>query len=242
MTGPDTTPVVELRQVTVEYTSPTGTVRALDRTDLAVCPTQSIAVVGRSGSGKSSLISVLGLMRTPSSGQVLLDGVQLRPGPRAMRAARARTVGMVFQSFHLEDHLTFVENCMLSWYCTSRSLSARKAMARAIELAELVGLPHLAHRRAAAMSGGERQRTAIARALFSQPRLLVADEPTGNLDEETAAMISDLLWSLPEATGAAVVVVTHDKQVTAGADTIMRLVKGQAKAPATSETKPRGKL
>lgn len=221
-------PVVELLDVSVSYRNPSGTVMALDKACMAVHQANAVSVIGRSGSGKSSLVSVLGLMRRPSAGQVLVDGTALLPNPRAMRTARAHVVGMVFQSFHLESHLSCAENCMLSWYATNKPIGNRAAKTRARELLDLVGLGPLANRRVATLSGGERQRVAIARALFTEPRLVIADEPTGNLDEDTAEKISTLLWSLPQATGAAVVVVTHDKNVAAGADRIISLVKGVA--------------
>lgn len=226
-----TVPVVELIDVVLDYVVVGSTVRAVDHVSLALDAGTSTAVVGRSGSGKSSLVSVLALMRTPSSGRVLVDGQVVRATPGALRAARARNVAMVFQSFHLEPHLTAVENTMLAWFAGMGRLTRRAAAARASEVVDLVGLGHMANRRVADMSGGERQRVAIARALFREPRLLVADEPTGNLDETTAGAITALLWGLPSLTGAAVVVVTHDGHVASGADRIVHLSRGQIETP-----------
>ncbi|MCL2465451.1 MAG: ABC transporter ATP-binding protein [Micrococcales bacterium] len=222
-----TPPVVELRDIGLEYPVPGGAVRALDSVSLQVHAADSVAVVGRSGSGKSSLVSVLGLMRTPTSGAVLLDGDAVGAGHRDRRRARAGTVAMVFQSFHLEPHLTATENCMLPWYCGISTGPSRAARHRARELISAVGLAHLSDRRVADMSGGERQRVAIARALFVGPRLLIADEPTGNLDEETAEAVTALLWDLPVTTGAAVLVVTHDASVASGARRLVHLVRGR---------------
>jgi predicted ABC-type transport system involved in lysophospholipase L1 biosynthesis ATPase subunit len=218
--------VVALQDVVVDYRTPGGSMRALDNVTLAIPAGQGVAVVGRSGSGKSTLVSVLGLLRSPTSGQVRLAGVPVHSDEGARRRARAGTVGMVFQSFHLETHLTATENTMLGWYTAGLGGARRSARARATGLLDVVGLGALANRLVAEMSGGERQRVAIARALFAQPQLLIADEPTGNLDEQTAGVIADILWSLPGPTGAAVVVVTHDLQVAAGADRTVRLANG----------------
>lgn len=234
----DAAPVAELRDVVVDYSVPGGKVRAIDRVSLSVAAGSSLALLGRSGSGKSSLVAVLGLMRTPTSGDVLIDGTPIQNGPGAQRKARAATVGMVFQSFHLEPHLTATENCMMAWYFGSQAESRKAARGRAQGLVELVGLGHLSSRRISEMSGGERQRVAIARALFTRPRLLIADEPTGNLDEETASLVSQLLWDLPAHAGAGVVVVTHDAAVAAGASQVLRLAKGQIVAEGDKSASP----
>lgn len=140
---------------------------------------------------------------------------------------RATTVGMVFQSFHLDPVLTAVENTALAWHLGMVRVSAREARQRAGELLDLVGLGGIAHRKVASMSGGERQRVAIARALFGRPPLFLADEPTGNLDEDSAEAVAAIIWSLPRVLGTAVVVVTHDAIVGAGAQRMLRMDRGR---------------
>jgi ABC-type lipoprotein export system ATPase subunit len=219
-------PAIRLVDVVVEHPVPGGSpVRAVDHVTLDVPAATSLALVGRSGSGKSSLVAVMGLMRTPTSGTVMVGGVTGGMGARPTRV-RASVVGMVFQSFHLDPHLTAVENCMMAWYLggVGRRVAAR---ARAAELVDLVGIGHLAGRRVADMSGGERQRVAIARALYTAPQVLIADEPTGNLDEDTSEVVRTLLYGLPAAMGTTVVVVTHDRAVAAGADRVLTLARGR---------------
>lgn len=209
--------IAELDNVTVRFAASGATVTALNQVSLLIEEGTSTAITGRSGSGKSTLIAVLTQLRTPFLGSVFLAGTEL---PKAQR------VGIVFQSFHLEQHLSAVENIMLPWFSTPLRLSAKQARTRAQELLELVGIPQLAKRPTAKMSGGERQRVAIARSLLSGPLLLVADEPTGNLDEENSRIISDLLFQLPSDTGTAVVVVTHDQEVAQGAQRKLVLQQG----------------
>lgn len=218
--------MVELDTVVVEYPTGAEPVRAVDGVSLAVQAGSSTAVVGRSGSGKSSLVAVMGLMRSPTSGHVRVEGRAV-DSARVRHAVRAGTIAMVFQSFHLETHLSVTENVMLQWFVTRSDESRRSARQRAADAVDLVGLGHAAARRVSDLSGGERQRVAIARALFARPRLLIADEPTGNLDETNAELVCSLLYAAPAQTGAAVVVVTHDPVVAAGADRTIRIVRGR---------------
>ncbi len=219
--------VVSLRDVVVEYATGSTIVRAVDGVSLSVQPGASLAVVGRSGSGKSSLVAAMGLMREPSSGSVWLGGEEVPSGSRERARLRAQNIGMVFQSFHLEPHLTARENCLMSWYWGAADVGRRRAVEQAEEVLGLVGLRSLAGRKVAAMSGGERQRVAIARALFSRPALLIADEPTGNLDEENSERVAQILFGLPREADCAVVVVTHDPSVARGADDIVKLSRGR---------------
>lgn len=234
--GRPTPPVAALRDIVVDYPlarergsgTLAGHVRAIDGVSLEFHSGTSTAVVGRSGSGKSSLVSVLALMRAPSSGRVEFAGVDV-PAHAADQRARLRSasVGMVFQAFHLEPHLTATENVMLQWWMGEGAGRRAQARRRTRDLLDTVGIAELADRPVAHMSGGQRQRVAIARALFHQPALVIADEPTGNLDEETAEAVSGLLFSLPQVMGAAVVVVTHDAAVAGRANRIVELVRGQ---------------
>lgn len=217
--------VVELDDVVVDYDAPAGTVRAVDHVSIAAMPGASLAIVGRSGSGKSSLVSVMSLMRAPSGGTVRFDGQEVTSAT-VRNGLRASEIAMVFQSFHLEPHLSVTENTMLHWYIAG-SGSLREAQNRSRGVLERVGLGALGSRRVSALSGGERQRVAIARALFAGPRLLVADEPTGNLDEENAGVVCGLLTAAATEMGAAVVIVTHDLAVASKADRVVHIAHGR---------------
>jgi ABC-type lipoprotein export system ATPase subunit len=186
----------------------------------------SAAVVGRSGSGKSTLISLLSLMRTPTEGVVEVLGRRTdHLSARDAAALRARHLGVVFQAFHLDERQPVWWNVALPWVFGGRG-GLRRARRRAGELLEQVGLPGVEARRATELSGGQRQRVAIARALMARPSLLVADEPTGNLDEDTADDVVRLLYGLTEQ-GVTVVVVTHDLDVAARAQHVVRLERGR---------------
>jgi ABC-type lipoprotein export system ATPase subunit len=217
----------ELEDVTVQYATSSGPVAALRGITVRFPTGSSTAVVGRSGSGKSTLVSVLSLLRRPTSGRVRLSGeVASDLGPRALATLRARSIGIAFQAFHLEPALSAVENVMLSWYFHTRQTTRREARSRAVSILERLGIGELADRRPNQMSGGQRQRVAIGRALFGAPTLLVADEPTGSLDEETANSVAETLFSLPAQFGTTVVVVTHDAAVAEMAGTRLTLVRG----------------
>jgi len=219
--------VVALDRVSVCYDTPSGSVQGLEDVTLNVRPATSTSVMGRSGSGKSTLVSVLSLLRRPTAGRVLIGdrdaGALSDP---ALSRLRGSAVGTVFQSFHLDPGFTAETNVLLPWYF-SGAVPRRRARARAAQLLEALGIPELAHRHPSQMSGGQRQRVAIARALFAAPPLLIADEPTGNLDEDTASAVADALYSLPESLGTAVVVVTHDPDIARRADRCITLARGR---------------
>lgn len=181
----------------------------------AVRPGASIAVQGRSGSGKSTLLSIIMGLITPSSGSVTIGGEEISSASRTRRAQiRGARIGVVFQHAELLDELTVKENILLpSWLSKGDQEAAAR---RADELIEHLGLP--AGRSASVISGGERQRTALARALINDPVLLLADEPTGALDAELREAAAELLFDIPAQTGCAVVVVTHDPEAAQRAD------------------------
>jgi ABC-type lipoprotein export system ATPase subunit len=214
--------------VTVEYPSAAGPVVALDDVTVQFPERTSTAIVGRSGSGKSTMVSVLGLLRRPTAGEVSIgeiDASRLATGE--MARLRSTCIGIVFQAFHLETSLSSAENVMLPWYFRSREQPRVGARRRAAELLDLLGIGDLAERRPNEMSGGQRQRVAIARALFSEPTLFMADEPTGNLDEETANGVAETILGLPSVLGTTVVVVTHDTVVATKAGRTMQLIRGR---------------
>lgn len=206
---------------------------ALREASLDVAPGEWVALVGRSGSGKTTLLNLLGAMDLPSTGRVLLAGEDTaRLSDDRRTALRRRAVGFVFQAFHLLPTLTVRENIEVPL------LLAREAPGRRAEaIAREVGLEDKLRAFPYELSGGEMQRVALARALVHHPRLVLADEPTGNLDTATAAAILDLLHSLVRGRDAAVVMATHSQEAAARAGRVVELVDGRVRA-ATAELQP----
>lgn len=216
--------VVELRGVCRAFPGDPP-VEALGDIDLTVSDGEFVAVVGPSGSGKSTLLNVLGLLDSPTAGQYMLDGLDTTTAGQRRRARlRASRIGFVFQSFQLLSHLSVLENVSLGGLYLG--MSARSRTLRAEQLLERVGLGHRRHARPTTLSGGERQRAAIARALVAGPSLLLADEPTGNLDTASAASVLELFEEL-HADGATIVMITHDPGIAARAGRSMRIVDGR---------------
>lgn len=225
--------VLTLDSVSVSYPIGPEDVLALDGVSLKVEAGSSTAIMGRSGAGKSTLVAVLSLLRRPTQGTVAVGGHDTAGmGDAQLSALRAATVGTVFQSFHLDPSLSAEVNVMLPWFF-SGALTRRAARARARDLLELMDIADLTSRRPGEMSGGQRQRVAIARALFSEPAVLLADEPTGNLDEGTASAVADVIFSLPTQLSTAVVVVTHDGQVAKQAESVLQISQGRFLTVAT---------
>ena len=200
--------------------------------DFEVDRGELVAVVGSSGSGKSTLLHVLGLLDTPDAGSVLLDGKRIDDGPEKRRdALRNRTFGFIFQFYHLLPELTALENVMLPHMIRHgvRSYwSARQRIrAEATGLLERVGLGHRLDHRPSELSGGEMQRAAIARALSGGPEILLADEPTGNLDAATGQGVLELLRDLNRERDLTMMLVTHDLQIAHQADRVVRLAEGR---------------
>lgn len=203
----------------------------LDRVSFTVAPGEWIALTGPSGSGKSTLLGILAGLDSPTSGTIRLDGVDVsRLGERRMARLRNERIGVVFQSFNLIGSLTAQENVEAPLYVRSSRSRAGEA---AREMLARVGLSDRLDHRPHQLSGGQQQRVAIARALVTRPALLVADEPTGNLDSEAGAQVLLLLESMRRDLGVTLVVATHDPQVAARADRILRLVDGRL-APSAS--------
>jgi putative ABC transport system ATP-binding protein len=223
-TTPPSTPVVELRGVGRRYPGAVA-VDAVRDVDLTIAAGEYISIVGPSGSGKSTLLHVLGLLDRPSAGTYLLDGIDTAATTERERARlRAERIGFVFQAFYLLAHASAVENVMLGLLYGGASRAARKAAAE--EGLARVGMTHRADFSPSTLSGGERQRVAIARALVARPSLVLADEPTGNLDTVNARGVLDLFDEL-HADGITIAVITHDLDVSRHAQRTVRIVDGQ---------------
>ena len=222
MTPPSVNALLEAKALTREFDE--GQVKALRGVDLTIKEGEFIAIVGPSGCGKSTLLQLLGALDRPTSGTLLYRGQSLADLPNPA-AYRAHEVGFIFQAFHLLPTFTAVENVQIPMFETDRSASERRA--RADELVKLVGLaPRLDHF-PSKLSGGERQRVAIARSLANEPSLLLADEPTGNLDSENAHAILDLIIRLQQEQGRTMVLVTHDPTIAERAQRILRMKDGR---------------
>ncbi len=220
-----TAPVARLEAVAKSYPRGATSVHALSDVTLEVGPGELLAVMGASGSGKSTLLAILGCLDRPSSGDYRLDGARVSElGDAALSRLRNRTIGFVFQSFHLIPELTVLEN--VETPLLYGEVPPAEWRARAERSLARVGLTHRGDHRPAELSGGEAQRAAIARALVTEPRLLLADEPTGNLDSATGEEIADLLTSLPDQ-GRTVVLVTHHEALAARARRLVRLKDGR---------------
>jgi putative ABC transport system ATP-binding protein len=203
-------PVIEFTGVSRVYPGPPE-VPALAGVDLTIDRAEYVAIVGPSGSGKSTLLNVVGLLDRATAGRYRLDGLDvgdLRERDRA--ALRGGRVGFVFQSFHLLAHRTVAENVMLAQ--VYNGVARRRRLPEALRVLELVGLRHLAHSLPSTMSGGERQRVAVARALVNSPSLLLCDEPTGSLDSANSSRLLDLFDRLTDE-GNTIVVITHSDEV-----------------------------
>jgi ABC-type lipoprotein export system ATPase subunit len=197
--------------------------RILDGLDLDLHSGELVAVTGRSGSGKSTLLNVIGALDRVDQGSVELCGVRLeRASERELAPLRRDRVGFVFQSFHLLPELTGLENVLLP----ARLNGRRPSRERAVALVERLGLGTAAERFPAVLSGGEQQRLAIARALMNDPKLILADEPTGNLDADSGRAVLELLRSIADE-GRAVLLVTHEREATNRADRVLRLERGR---------------
>jgi lipoprotein-releasing system ATP-binding protein len=201
--------VLEVTGVAKHYAGPTGPVAVLSSIDLRLDAGESLSIVGPSGSGKSTLLHILGALDPPSAGTVRLDGIDpYALGGRGLAAFRNRQVGFVFQDHHLLPQCTVLENVLIPTLVAGGDGAAFRRVA--LDLLEQVGLVHRLTHRPGELSGGEKQRVAIARALVCQPKLVLCDEPTGNLDHETADVVADLLLDLHSAQKTILVVVTHN--------------------------------
>jgi len=216
-------PALAARGLGMRFRGPDGEVALFDGLDLTIRSGESVAILGASGSGKSTLLGLLAGLEQPSRGRVWADGQELTALDEDGRAAaRAGRIGFVFQAFHLLTGLSALENVRLALELAAQGGDS-EAAAHALER---VGLGHRLHHPPERLSGGEQQRVAIARALVTGPRLLMADEPTGNLDDTTGAQVAGLLFELNRAERTTLVVATHDPYVAERCETVYRFRDG----------------
>lgn len=229
--NPNSTPSLECRGVTRTLRSGTALLTVLDAVDLRIEARALTAIVGPSGSGKSTLLGLLAGLDRPSSGSVLVEGTAIeRLDEDALSRLRRERLGFVFQNFQLLGNLTARENVLLPLELNR----VPDAAARADDMLARVGLGARGHHYPAQLSGGEQQRVALARAFAPRPRILLADEPTGNLDPRTGASVLDLMLELRERDGTTLVLVTHDEALARRADRVVRLDAGRIVAEASA--------
>jgi putative ABC transport system ATP-binding protein len=219
--------LIQLSEIRKSYDLGEVIVEALRGVSLAIDPGEYVALMGPSGSGKSTLMNTLGCLDRPTGGSYLLDGDEIAKMSRDERARlRNRKIGFVFQNFNLLARTSALENVELP-LMYSRSLSTRQRRQRAVELLERVGLADRMHHHPGQLSGGQQQRVAIARALVNDPAILMADEPTGNLDSRTSREIIEILRDLNAANGITIILVTHDLSVARNASRWVVLHDGE---------------
>jgi len=217
--------VIELRGIERRFQVGEQVVRALDDVSLEIADGEYVSIMGPSGSGKSTLLNVIGLLDRPSAGQYLIDGRETTElDDDALAEVRARRIGFVFQSFHLVPRLTAFENVELPLVLAGQAPAARRA--RVAEMLATLRLTDRAHHRPDQLSGGQRQRVAIARAMVMRPSVLLADEPTGNLDHVSGGEVLEALEAL-NADGITLLVVTHDDEVAARSRRHVRMRDGR---------------
>jgi putative ABC transport system ATP-binding protein len=218
--------MLEVKDVTKSFGSGDSAVTAVSGVTMAIADGEFVTIVGRSGSGKSTLLSLLGGLEQPTSGSIEVNGEDItRFSGRQLNGYRAHDVGFVFQSYNLVPNLTAAENVMLPMEFAGRSKQERKLRARELlDVVELTG--NKQSRKPGKLSGGEQQRVAIARALANTPKLILADEPAGNLDSQTGDTIVELLRTLAHTQDTTVLLVTHDQAMTQRSDRTFRLADG----------------
>ena len=225
-------PLIAARNVVKSYRKGKHEVSVLRGVDFSIQPGEFTAIVGQSGSGKTTLLHLLGTLDAPDSGEIQFEGNRIdNLAPRGRDVLRNRHFGMIFQFYHLLPELTTLENVlvplMIAEGVVKYWLNKRKHSERASHLLETVGLGHRLTHRPRELSGGEMQRAAIARALVANPRLLLADEPTGNLDQKTGQEILEILRTLNRDQGLTIAMVTHDQSIARQADRIVKIVEGK---------------
>ena len=224
----DGSPTIQTRGLTRQFRSGANTITVLDDVTLSIARGEFVAVMGPSGSGKSTLLALLAGLDRPTSGGVSIDGEAIEAmGESRLALLRRRKIGFVFQSFHLLGNFTAAENVMLPL----ELVGAPSPRARAMELLDRVGLAGRGHHYPTQLSGGEQQRVALARAFAPDPAVLMADEPTGNLDSENGRIVLDMMLGLRREHGTTLVLVTHDPALAELSDRVVRLRDGRVVVP-----------
>lgn len=220
-------PVLRLHGITKTYAKDSANpVTVLQGVDLSIAPGEVVALVAPSGAGKSTLLHMAGLLDTPDEGSVTLNGQEMTgKGERRRTRARREDVGFIYQFHHLLPEFSALENVVLPQL--ANGVARAEAETRAADLLARVGVGERADHRPAALSGGEQQRVAFCRALANEPRLLLADEPTGNLDPGTSDQVFDALMALVRSTGMSALIATHNMELAARMDRVLRLEAGQ---------------
>ncbi len=232
---PEKKPILITRQLCKSYPTMNGSLEVLRGIDLTVHAGEIIAIVGQSGVGKSTLLHVLGALDRPTSGAVEIDGTAIFDfDDKTLAAFRNHTVGFVFQFHHLLPEFTALENVMMPAFIAGHR--ARSVERRAVQLLAEVGLAQRSGHRPGELSGGEQQRVAVARALMNEPELILADEPSGNLDRLSSEALHELLWGLSRKHGRTFIIVTHNLDLASRADRIVELFDGRIKRMVTPAT------
>ena len=219
-------PIISLHQVTKVYGKGDNAVEALRGIDLDIRSGEAIAIIGRSGSGKSTLAHVMATLDRPTSGKVLINGSEVgRRSRRASNRLRNQEIGFVFQQFFMNARDSVLDNVMLPMVIVGIRPKLRRK--RALDALETVGLLDKAYARASDLSGGQKQRVCIARAIVNNPAIILADEPTGNLDTATSRVVEDMLFRLNQERGITLVIVTHDPDLAQRCGRQVRIADGQ---------------
>jgi putative ABC transport system ATP-binding protein len=222
------TPIIDARGVDYTLEVAGRPLNILKKVSLSVAPAEVVAIVGPSGSGKTSMLMLLAGLERASAGQVLVNGAELGAlGEDDLARFRRRTLGIVFQSFHLIPSLTALDNVGLALEIAEPGLSMAQTRERAAAALAAVGLENRLDHRPSALSGGEQQRVGLARAMVATPPPLLADAPTGNLDQKTGALVVELMFDLARKQGTAVVLITHDPHLAERADRVFTMMAGE---------------
>jgi len=219
--------MLEVKNLTKSFASASGDVNALKNVNISIKTGEFASIIGKSGSGKSTLLSMLGALDMPTSGSIMVDDIDIAKLSASKQTAyRAKKIGFVFQQYNLIPNLTALENVMLA--LEFGGMPSRKRKTRAEELLNEVGIePDEQLRKPSRLSGGQQQRVSIARALANRPAIILADEPTGNLDSETGKKIFDLLHRLSRSENTTILAVTHDMDIAGKTDRTFKLMDGK---------------